>query len=59
MRIRQLYQNDLPAMYQRCGCMNDDLQQRTGGDNDGNFINKPHVFLANILMLIVIIVLLN
>ena len=56
MRVKQLYQNDLPSMYQRGGCNDGDLQERTGS---GSFINKPYVILANILILVAIFVLLN
>ena len=35
MRVRQLYQNDLPSMYQRGECAEGDLQQRSGGDGNG------------------------
>ena len=34
MRVRQLYQNDLPSMYQRGECAEGDLQQ-SGGDGNG------------------------
>ena len=56
MRVRQLYQNDLPSMYQRGECAEGDLQQRVDG---GGFINKPFGFLMTILMLVSIFVLLH
>ena len=59
MRVRQLYQSDLPSVYQRGGCDDGDLQQGTRGNGSGSFINKPHVILANILILVAIFVLLN
>ena len=58
MRVRQLYQDDLPSMYQRGGCAEGDLQQRSGGDdnggddNGGGFINRPFGFLTTMLILI-------
>ena len=60
MRVRQLYQDDLPSMYQRGGCAEGDLQQRSGGDNNGGgFINRPFGFLTTMLILISIFILLN
>ena len=65
MRVRQLYQNDLPSMYQRGECAEGDLQQRSGGDgnggdgNGGGFINRPFGFLTTMLILISIFILLN
>ena len=35
MRVRQLYQDDLPSMYQRGECAEGDLLQRNGGDGNG------------------------
>ena len=59
MRVRQLYQNDLPSMYKRGECAEGDLRQRTGEDgNGGGFINRPFGFLITILILISIFVLL-
>ena len=59
MRVRQLYQNDLPSMYQRGGCSEGDLQQRTGGDRGGGFINETFGFLTIILICVSIFVLQN
>ena len=60
MRVSQLYQDDLPTMYQRGTCPNGDLQERpTGGRGGRGFINSPYVFLMNIFILISIFVLVN
>ena len=59
MRVRQLYQDDLPSMYQRGECVEGDLRQRTGGDgNGGGSINRPFGFLITMLILISIFILL-
>ena len=57
MRVRGLYQNDLPSMYQRGSCAIGDLQERPSGGSRS--INYPYVFLINIFILISIFVLVN
>ena len=57
MRVRGLYQNDLPAMYQRGSCPIGDLQERPSGSSGS--INYPYVFLINIFTLVSIFVLVN
>ena len=57
MRVRQLYQDDLPAMYQRGSCTAGDLQERPPGGSGS--INYPYVFLINIFILVSIFVLVH
>ena len=61
MRVTQLYQDDLPTMYQRGTCPRGDLQERpTERPTEGRgFINSPYVFLMNIFVLVSIFVLVN
>ena len=62
MRVRQLYQDDLPTMYQRGSCAAGDLQERPSSPpsstppGGSGSINYPYVFLINIFILVSIFV---
>jgi len=65
MRVRQLYQDELPAMYRRGMCPDGDLQQSRddGGDvpnrPGGDLTMQPHAYLTIFLLLVSIFVLLH
>ena len=66
MRVKQMYQDDLPGMYQRGSCPMGDLQQRpsvaptpTTTPTAAGFISNPCVLLTNFMLLLSIFILLN
>ena len=56
MRVRQLYQNDLPERYQRGSCAMGDLQEHTTA---AGFISNPCALLISLMLLLSIFILLN
>lgn len=67
VRVRQLYQDDLPRMYQRGGCPVGDLRQRTTSPTPSPttppggraLINNPFVFQIYFCLLVSVILLLQ
>ena len=54
MHVRQLYQDDLPSMYQRGSCPMGDLQQHPTAvptPTAAGFVSNPCVLLPNFMLL--------
>ena len=62
MHVRQLYQDDLPSMYQRGSCPMGDLQQHptvVPTPTAASFVSNPCVLLPNFMLLLSMFILLN